>query len=469
MNKLTLIVILLGLLLQSCTKDHDFATEIETQGTEEMVDIESDGTKLKGKVFDDPHVIEIVPQDVLNKLQRGEELTSEEKINIDKVSFERITYNNQSYSIDEAHADEGLKEVYFDKNTITLIVEKDIYLFDTEEEMEIFQVQLNTKINNSGSVRFKARFWEHTNFNGASLYYQVSSTTVNRIGFMLPSNWQNRTSSVKIWDAYIINRHPTTELKYKMIANDGRTITYPISYSSNYMQFSNFFNLYPLDDVWQWNADYNDRIIAFSIGIGSINSVYLTGGNNIFSLEGFVNFVIDQSLAGLQTALGGILFGTGNDDGTIVEAPHDVMMFQSVDYWENRIKIRSETDNTVYIEGIPSGTNRDEWIATNVVNHGVPQPLYHLMSARSNKVMDECGNCPANDRKIFQWTYNGGHNQHWVFVKYDRWWWSQPEYKIVNVWSGNHLTRINGDVKLVGKSSYGYDHNKQRWFIHDRG
>ena len=192
-------------------------------------------------------------------------------------------------------------------------------------------------------------------------------------------------------------------------------------------------------------------------------------GNNIFSLEGFVTFLVDQSLVGLQTALGGILFGNGNDDGTIVEAPHDVMMIQSVDYWVNRIKIRSETDNTVYIEGIPSGTNRDEWIATNVIHHGVPQPMYHLMSARSNKVMDECGNCPLNDRRILQWGYNGGHNQHWVFVKYDRWWWSQPEYKIVNVWSGHHLTRVNGDVRLMGKSSYGYDHNKQRWYIHDRG
>ena len=135
MNKYIVVLILLGFLFQSCNKDNDFPTEIETA---EVVDIESDGTKLKGKVFDDPHVIEIVPQPVLDKLQNGEELTTQEQINIDKVSFERITYNDRSYTIEEAYANEVLREVYFDKNTMTFVLEKDIFLFDTEEEMETF-------------------------------------------------------------------------------------------------------------------------------------------------------------------------------------------------------------------------------------------------------------------------------------------------------------------------------------------
>ena len=431
-NLILLFVILFTTTFFSCQKDHEI---VEPATSSESIDPKRTGT------YHEETLTDLIPAKLLEKIQNEELLTTEERIDLDRISFDHVTYKGQQYNLTQVHEEARLFD-NFTNSSATLLLDREIYLFDSQEELETFTA---TNANaRGGSWGFKVRFWEHVNYNGAMLEYRysINFNDARAVGFVFPSWWINRASSIVADDIRVDNGGPRDDVRVDFLQNEG----YSFYHTLDPGDVKAIHDLrYICPSIWNCGSNWNDKLVAVSmsqveesvVGLNDFEDLLIGAGNTLL-----LNIINNPS-----------------DDGVVVMPNFsNYVLIQGVpEQWKKVYATSANQSNVAF--GDYDGTQK-KWIASSVFKSGKAMPYCKFTSLANQQVMDH----HLITNNIYTHPYHGGDNQHWVILKYYKWWWSAPEYKIINVQTGRILTRGQGSNNNVwAHTSFGYRDEAQRW------
>jgi len=419
----------------SCQKEENIIVEPPPEYTSTTAD------EMPKIHFEDTFT-DLVPASILQKLQDGEPLTKAERIQVDEISYDFVFHKGERYSIPEVHEDEYILEACADAQA-TLVQDRTVYLFDSKEELEAFT---NNQATGRGAIwGFKIRFWEHVNYGGPFLEYRYFMDSDNAIslGFVFPTWWQNRASSIVADELYIENAGPRDDIEINFFDNGG----YSFSHTLDPGDVKAIHDLrYICPHLFQCGGNWNDKLIALGV---------LRVRESVMSINDVEALLIQET----HTLISNII-SNPEDDGQVVVAnfSNAVKMLGVPEQWKSIFASSAAYSNIAFEEkdGIA-----EKWLAATVFKNGKAMPFYRFISVNNMETMD----LHLVNGNVYTHPYHGGDNQHWLILKYYKWWWSAPEYKIINVQTGDVLTRKGegGSQNVYARSSLGYRHETQRW------
>lgn len=420
------------------------------------------------------HLSDLIPQYILDKLEAGESLTKEDRYNVDNVSYTKVHYNGINYTTEEMYESDYLYEKYMSKETFSGIYNNHIILFDSEKELEDFEenpegiLQMITPDYSRNwwtgdfNWRFLQSFAEHTNFDGARLSFQrYFSNGAQNVGIVLPTNWWYRVSSsltrtdnssfFRVIDQKVsFIGHNTDRFYFNLVdGNSGQREAY--LEIDDYRKFTTF-DIQEKDQIVAGtsgsshfgvssHSNQNDKLIAFTL------STHLASDSDELSKKITILSYLNSFTNALTAALGGnpsaafqiILnmfseINNNNVEGEIVSL-------------SGNFKIRKPNSNKYLVIDPSDPTEmkmRDnysshQWflIPDNIEEFG-DFPGFHNFRAQNGYTVDQHETSQSN---VFLSPFPNqeGNRRKWIILQYNKWYWHKPEYKIMNVQTGQAI------------------------------
>lgn len=409
-----------------------------------------------------------VPQHLLDKLNDDIELSIADKYEADQVSFNYVHYKNKKYSLEEMYDDNYLLDVYFGEGTHIGIYDDKIFLFNTLEELEDFGENVEEKINqlypatksaldpNNFVWAYELRFYEHANYSGAQYHtWKNMYDGLEKVGVVLPTSMWYKVSSSKIYMSnqsldYVVDQsctligYNTDYFSFKIV--DGYAgLSHGNFHISNYANLMNYYsqnghmilaggtnsNGYAYGNTAHTNQ--TDKLIAFSVnthvasdGVDETLTVANTLASFTPDLEGglaFIQFLyesaVGQNSDDIVSIASNVKFKSVSDGRYLVQEGYDLAM-------RNENEMNTFYANAFYL--IPSDLDADGF--EGVGFHEFRAANSYTVAAGSTifgTYVNATGNSSGND------------NEKWMVMRHDKWYWGQPEYRIINAVSGEAI------------------------------